>query len=215
MGVTFKAIPNFVGTKTIPVYDPTDIEQTTPIGEKTINVIDETAFYTAVVEECFSLNQDVEAPAGVIELTIYFKASDPKGIYFTGGPLNITEEEQFIAVAAEAGYTRLGTMQNITYDMIPTVRLVDDKLGVYEIDDGEDTYYNYNDYKHLVKFQIKRTMIDSSFGLTTDVMAYYRKLLQYQNGLIGMVERANQSLNPEEIIIEVPPPSVVDSPPES
>lgn len=129
------------------------------------------SFADYMITKMLDLNQKYDIKSGSnVEVTLYYDTHKKESgeIFAIGDPLDIVKDEADLK-AKEDAYKRIGTVGNMDLESFKIVRLVDKDLQVYEIDDGKGMKYNLSVYQHLSPRIIKRTMIDSSFGILSDV----------------------------------------------
>ena len=145
------------------------IDQINNLYDAQANKVNVTAFTKSMLKLVFDLNDKYQLQQGV-ELDIYYNMDDntKNSLLFVGDPLTIVADQ---TERDSKDYRRIGTVGNV--DLKETfkhlVRIVDKDLGVFELNDGESMKYNLSVYQHLPKRKLRRTFIDSSFGIKQDL----------------------------------------------
>lgn len=138
--------------------------------------VDAQVFSDYIIDKILELNDKFKVEGGDIEVDCYYNTEQNKmdELLLVGDPTTIPQDEKELEDNKDA-YMRVGTIGTTDLSMWPIMRLVDEELQVWELDDGLGRKLHSEVYAGLDKWTMKRKFIDSSFGIREDMIAFIKE----------------------------------------
>lgn len=160
--------------------------------------VNESAVTEFVIDTMIDISKKFELQQN-IELDVYYDISKKSNneLFTVGDPLKIVEDEETLE-ANKDNFQRVATLGGLDLTTLKIIRIVDKDLGVYELDDGQGIKHNLAVYQNLDKRKLKRSFIDSSFGIESDMKAFLLETALAEKWFDGVTASLDKAIKLEK-----------------